>query len=386
MPEFVFLQPLDVLYLRGNRLFGAPGAHGESLMPPWPSLLAGALRSHLLAQAGVNVGAFGRGECRAEGELGDCLGTPQRPGTFRLAGLWLARRNGQIEPLLPCPADLFVGDNEVRYLRPSAAAGEEMQTSAPLAHCATLVAPKPGKPKTGLWLTGGGVGQYLRGAPLAAGDLIESRQLWRSDARVGIALDPGSRAAAKGKIYSTDAVAPAKDVGFLVALEGCPAGHFNPGLVRLGGDGRAAALQPCSASPPGPDLPRLSAEKRFRLALLTPGLFAGGWLPPQIECRDGECLWRGNGFKARLLAAAVPRAVVISGWDLAQRRPKPARRAAPAGSVYWFDQFEGDPAALAATVASGLWGGEPDPAADDRSRWAEGFNNALLANWETSAA
>ena len=44
-----FIEPLDVLFLRGNQLFGEPGSHGEALMPPWPSVAAGALRTRMLA-------------------------------------------------------------------------------------------------------------------------------------------------------------------------------------------------------------------------------------------------------------------------------------------------------------------------------------------------
>ena len=33
-----FIEPLDVLFLRGNKLFGDPGSHGESLVPPWPAI------------------------------------------------------------------------------------------------------------------------------------------------------------------------------------------------------------------------------------------------------------------------------------------------------------------------------------------------------------
>ena len=42
--EHRFLEPLDVLFLRANKLFGDPGSYGESLVPPWPSAAAGALR------------------------------------------------------------------------------------------------------------------------------------------------------------------------------------------------------------------------------------------------------------------------------------------------------------------------------------------------------
>ena len=59
MSTSVFIEPLDVLLLRGNKLFGDPGSHGEALIPPWPSVAAGALRSRMLADAGIDLAAFG---------------------------------------------------------------------------------------------------------------------------------------------------------------------------------------------------------------------------------------------------------------------------------------------------------------------------------------
>ena len=47
--RYYFIEPVGVLMLRGNRSFGADGEHGEALLPPWPSLFAGAFRSALLA-------------------------------------------------------------------------------------------------------------------------------------------------------------------------------------------------------------------------------------------------------------------------------------------------------------------------------------------------
>ena len=50
-----FIEPLDVLFLRGNQLFGEPGSYGEALMPPWPSVAAGALRTRILADDGFDA-------------------------------------------------------------------------------------------------------------------------------------------------------------------------------------------------------------------------------------------------------------------------------------------------------------------------------------------
>nr|WP_242476892.1 type III-B CRISPR module-associated Cmr3 family protein [Halochromatium glycolicum] len=80
---------------------------------------------------------------------------------------------------------------------------------------------------------------------------------------------------------------------------------------------------------------------------------------------------------ARLVSAAVPRAQVVSGWDLANWRPKPAQRAAPSGSVYWLDALEATPQALGKLAAEGLW---PDPC-DAPQRRPEGFNRFTFAVW-----
>lgn len=40
------------------------------------------------------------------------------------------------------------------------------------------------------------------------------------------------------------------------------------------------------------------------------------------------------------------RPAVVGGWDLAAGRPKPTRRAVPAGSVYFFELEDGDVDAL----------------------------------------
>ncbi|MDY6813388.1 MAG: type III-B CRISPR module-associated Cmr3 family protein, partial [Pseudomonadota bacterium] len=58
MSTSVFIEPLDVLFLRGNKLFGDPGSYGEALIPPWPSIAAGALRSRMLADDGTDLTAF----------------------------------------------------------------------------------------------------------------------------------------------------------------------------------------------------------------------------------------------------------------------------------------------------------------------------------------
>lgn len=382
--ETRFIEPLDVLFLRGNKLFGDPGSYGESLVPPWPSVAAGALRSRMLVDDGVDPAAFARGDAPHA-----TLGTPAAPGSFAVCAFHLARRHpdGRVEALIAPPADLVLAqgpDGEavnVRGLTPSQPA-TGLLASSPFAWLPVLAEPARSKPAGSHWLTDAGWRDYLAGRVPQPDQLVKSSALWQIDPRVGVGLDASTRSAADGRLFSVQAVAMAKrehaergfDVGFLAAVSGAvpPAG----GVLRLGGDGRAAALSATTITLPEPDYDAIATARRCRLVLATPGLFAGGWLPTGATGTDaGEYRFDLHGVRARLVCAAVPRAEVVSGWDLAQWQPKPALRSAPTGSVYWLDEIEATPGALRKLAAAGLWR-EP---CEDAARRAEGFNRITLA-------
>ena len=331
-----FLQPLDVLFVRGNRPFGDPGSFGESLMPPWPSVAAGALRSQILARDGTDLAAFAAGRLPHPD-----LGTPQRPGTFTLTAFQLARLDvdGGIDAIYAPPADLVVardpsGALAVQRLSPRPLAAGIL-ASAPLPKVPVLAEPTRRKAATGLWLTQAGWTSYINGATPTPGDFIEHHALWQLDPRIGVGLDPVRHRADDGKLFSPQAMAPRPGVGFLVGVAG--AEPPTSGTLRLGGDGRGAAVSAAAFTPPQPDLEAIVAAGRCRIALTTPGIFSDGWRLPRV---DGDGRWRLNGVGARLVCAAVPRADVVSGWDLAQWQPKAAKRAAPTGSVYWLEDVD----------------------------------------------
>lgn len=371
MTTYRFLQPLDVLYLRGNRLFGDPGSYGESLIPPWPSVAAGALRSRMLADDGIDPEEFAAGRAPHP-----TLGTPACPGSFAVTAFHLARcrADGHIEGRFAPPADLVLTGSEddgltVERLTPHPI-GSGIRSSAPLAKLPVLADSSRRKPVSGYWLTQRGWERYLAGQSIAPDDVEPTAKLWKLDARVGVGLDPERRRADDGKLFTAQAVALSSDVGFLVGVQG--ADPATRGTLRFGGDGRAAAIQTASYRPPLPDLDALIKARRCRLVLSTPGLFPAGWLPPGARA-DGR--WQLGGVSGTLVCAAVPRAEVISGWDLAQWQPKPAQRAAAAGSVYWIEDLHATADALRKLVASGLW----DTTADNPQRRAEGFNRFTFA-------
>ena len=386
-----FIEPLDVLFLRGNKLFGDPGSFGESLVPPWPSAAAGALRSALLVNKGIDPVRF------AKGEIDDPeLGTPERPGTFALTTFQLARRHRgdagrseHVEALFAPPADLVVyahdgGVPNVRMLRPrSLHDGVLCSQATPL--LAVLAEDKRGKPEHGQWLTAAGWERYLAGAALdPCRHFVPSACLWRVETRIGVGLDPAKRRAADGQLFSAQAVALRKaehdgaggqgfDVGFFAETTGAPLPESL--MLRLGGDGRGALSRRVKLRIPEPDYDALVRDRRCRLILTAPGIFARGWLPTGITGTGRDLRFDLHGVKGRLTCATVSRAEVVSGFDVAKGAPKPAQRTAPTGSVYWLEDLEATPESLRNLAARGLWSHPVENAA----RRAEGFNRISLA-------
>lgn len=372
--QYRFIQPLDILNFRGNKSFGEAGEHGESQMPPQPSIFAGALRSNWLAQQKIDLAAFANNKPLADNNLHQQLGTPEKPGSFRIQGIWLAKRTLESTAIadlyMPLPADVLALESAVHILKPlDLPAG--LQSSSISSSQAVLKASAE-KPKSGFWLNRKGMQAYLRGETLNENaHLITSSKLWQTDARLGIALQTETRTAEEGKIYTTESIAMEKNTGFVAVING--AADFPPtGSLRLGGDGRAASMAPCALDIPQPDWPLIEKSGQFKLILSTPALFKQGWQLPN----NGESLIRLGDGTATLACAAVGRFGVISGWDLAKWQPKDAERVTPAGSVYWLKDFTGSITSLQKLMQAGIGLDTLDP-----TRCAEGYNNFLIANW-----
>ncbi|WP_031433644.1 type III-B CRISPR module-associated Cmr3 family protein [Methylomarinum vadi] len=385
MTEFHFLQPLDVLYLRGNRLFADASTPGEAVMPPWPSLSAGALRAQILAEQGIDGGRFAVGDARLPEAMAQCLGSPTEPGDFRISHLLLAKTDaGQIIDIyMPLPSDMIVSGfasdkpTQIQYLQPQKLA-PQILCNARCGQIPVFRTATQAKPDSGLWLNRQGIAAWLNARPIRPEHLLESKRLWQTDPRLGIALDESARTTLEGQLYIVDTVAMAEDVGFLAGVSGAKGLLPETGVIRLGGDGRGARHGKIAWAMPEPDWSVIEQSKRFRVLLTTPGLFESGWLLPGMIEKNGEIIWQTDEFAAHLVSASITRSETVSGWDLAENKPKPALKAVNTGSVYWLDQFEGSIDSLHKLVEQGLSRIAVYP---DKRRSAEGFNNIMIAAW-----
>ena len=322
--QWVFIEPLDVWMFRDSKPFSAgQNFFARSLFPPQPGTMQGVIRSHYLERTGTDFRAY------AAGSLNTDVGTPSSMGELRITGPFVARRaNGKLTRYLPLPLDVMGGEMLL-----SPAQSFDYQTNAPFESWRPLIRHGKAelKKETGeeTWLDEGSFQVYLKG-DMQKVKLTPARDLYQREERTGLGMDHGRRAHAQSMFYRAEFVRPCEDVGLLVGLT---VEVFNQptGTLGIGGEGRSGRYEVLK-NYALPD----SAVKvdRVKIVLLTPAWFSGGWQPAS----GGWSRWVGKD--ARLVSLALGKPLALSGWDLANGRPKPLRHFVPAGSVFFFENAQ----------------------------------------------
>lgn len=310
------IEPRDTLVLRDGRPFVTGAISGKTLAFPWPSSVAG------LARTLIGSDAEGR---FVERDVTALANVPIR-------GPWLARGDAADEFLYPAPRDCvwFKAEGVTRYrLVPKqmpAGAESDLRDHALVGFAAE---PPQGKPDHGpaFWTW-----PELRRWLLAPEDRVRvdgafgMPELAR-ERRVHVAISSETQTAEQGMLFSTDGLRFSHGGQRLAVAFACddPRLETRCGLASFGGERRVSFVRRSSQAVVGvPDEIMAEGGRRLRVILLTPAVFRTGSVPKEI-------------LGARTVAAVVGRPEVSSGWDYNLGRPKPSRRMAPAGSVYWVD-------------------------------------------------
>jgi CRISPR-associated protein Cmr3 len=355
------VEPRDTLVIRDGRpvLEGAPPM--RSLDFPWPSTIAGFARTRI-----------------GTDERGTFTMTPEAAREIPVLGPWLAKLDeaGRIvDHLVPAPQDCMWHEAQPRTDPPRW--DRRRLTPIPLpAGCATdlpaayeLVGhagkTPPGKAGSGprFWRWSELERWLLRPEALTTLGADFGHAGPVREQRVHVSVDRERQTAADAMLFSTDGLrfTTGSRGRFAVAF-GCDDVRLVEGPVSLGGERRLSFLRRGEGKRV-PELPadlHLEAGGLARVVLLTPAIFRDGFVP------------RSFGEGTTIVAAVVKRAEVISGWDFEQRGPKPTRRMAPAGSVYWV-RLGKDVDARA--WAKGVW---MHSVADDRQDQNDGFGLAVV--------
>ena len=399
----LLLKPDDPLVFRDARPFSAdPGAYAETLPWPLPQTVAGALRTH--------IGPPGAASWTAEAAR-----AAKRIGVHNLLAL---DHGGGYRPFAPAPADAVWHDapeaGPPEALRPLGpySSGQGSDLPHPTLEPLVLKLNRTGKPQGPLphfWSLGA-VAAWLAAtaAPALAADDHSPGLL--TETRVHVAIDAATGAGRAGMLFATTGLhfprepAAAKPTAAILAREPADIQPAAAILVRvldappgwqpaaeylaLGGDRRAVAVEPASASlwPAfSPGTPP-AGGRRLRLYLATPALFSGGWRPGWLDAEtlEGSPSWLPEVPRLKLVAAAIGRRIPVSGWDMQARGPKATRYAVPGGSVYFFEVANQD-AMLTEAALRALWltsisddtPAGPDPAQDRH----DGYGLALPGIW-----
>lgn len=218
------------------------------------------------------------------------------------------------------------------------------------------------------------------------------------ETRAHLAIQPGERVGIDGMLFQTSGLrflqsgpsrlSPRRFALSLRCERATVAGRdlfLKEEIAPLGGERRLARWSPASKT--WPQMPevvreRIVATGRARLVLLSPAVFKNGALPGW----NGQP-WPSEGLvSATVRAASVPRPTVVSGWDLAasnapgkpKGRPKPTRRLAAAGSVYFLD-LKSEAAEDIRRWCDQTWFSCVSDIEQDRR---DGFGLAALGTWE----
>jgi CRISPR-associated protein Cmr3 len=336
------MEPLDVLFFRDGRPFGA--ATRAQSGQPQPQTLAGAVWTALLQQHGCRFDVMAKEVRKIQGTPTQeqwagavtAAGAPPWIARLQMRGPWLARGSrDSLDVLTPVPAILHTakkaGEDQAplhrlnplprRQQPPGWEPVEEGLRPLWIKHR------DPTEAATG-YLTRKGLQTFLSGGEPDPDELVKAKDLFDFDHRTGIEIAADPLTAKEGGIYGISLLALKPNVSLYAEVmlpgEAPPDALEALSTFAFGGEGRRVAVEPCGAYAWPTASPNRERQKPL-VMLTTPGLFRAGWKPKALD--------------EYIVAAAVPGAVAISGWDLARGGPKPTRFAAQAGSVYFLDSL-----------------------------------------------
>jgi CRISPR-associated protein Cmr3 len=365
------LEPRDPLIARDGRPFNAdPGAKASTLPFPMPSTIAGVARTR--AGTDLSTGLFRFTKPSDKPDLDKLLEQGIR-------GPVLVKHAATLEFFAPAPNDAFVlKDGSVRRLAPEARIPDELTdlTSDLLPVFMTNHdngKPHDKPPKYWSWK------QFKKWLldPQDLSNLPDGLIGPSVQTRSHVSVAHGTQTAVDGQLFQTSGLEFMHQPGLLGSAERLALAvetdlNIAPQIAPAGGERRLARWEQhehVTLPEIPPDLlEKINEARACRVILLTPAHFTQGYRPTWL-------LGKHAGIEATLKAAACGRAQVVSGWDFIKNKPKPTRRLAPAGSVY-FLKF-GDTGDLTEWL-NAIWMQNISDQPQDR---LDGFGLAVVGAW-----
>ncbi|HBW50502.1 MAG TPA: CRISPR-associated protein Cmr3 [Herpetosiphon sp.] len=406
------IEPRDPLIVRDGRPFNnTPGARAYTQSFPPPSVLAGVIRSQT-AYASKLQFTRNSDDNRHQGNK---LQPIQIYGPVLVELLEPNEANAEAEFLCPAPADALLFEPESKIEDKPSESVPWLRRLIPIQAPAKLVSDfnelglvglvepdprKPAKEQPHFWYwkrflqwlqdPAGLIDQTQTAAVQKSTDLgIQGLPI---DQRTHVEIKPDSQQAEDGRLFQTrglsftqandQRLAEARRLALYVHADYRDTTGLTipqPSIAPLGGERRLARWEPTERQLPACDQAILDAivkANACRVILLTPAMFAKGYRPTWL-------FEDPRGVQPKLAAIAIKRAQGISGWDLAIHKPKPTRRLAPAGTVFFLTFPEKENSAAIEAWVRNYWMHCISDAEQDRR---DGFGLAVLGAWDGKLA
>ncbi len=374
----LFIEPVEPLLFRTGRPFDAgENNFAESIFPPTPETLQGAVRATIAAHwsAGKTIA-----EAFEDYKLTALIGDTKGYGRFRITGLSLGRYEKaddkkHIERIFPMPVHILEEDDGKKrqaILTPKQPGDKNVHTNLP--SDMRLLYPKPkldtpdGKvePMRG-WLTEQVLQRILNTPEQVMPDkflrtekqdqdeeteVISDNDIFVRESRLGIGMNNRTKTTEEGLLYQIEMIRMNHQYksdyiyGFVVDIRLVTTSNGwqfindgdtqkeihlpDNGWMILGGERRAAQFEVIGTTSED----QATVQQTYNmLYLATPAVLSKGWQPSN---------WSNVQPERKPVAVAINRYQPIGGWLLDPKHAggtnKIIHRCVPAGTIYYFDE------------------------------------------------
>lgn len=412
--------PRDVMFFRDGHPLGG-SADGNGAYWPLPSVFHSSIRASLVRRFGPVIDSW---ESRHRPTEREKDRQKDKTTRFNFGGLktWGPfPKDAEGHIYVPTPADLLpadMGNLSGGVMQPLKGEGLNGQSNlpSPLQYIVGSRG-KPDKKTVNPWIRAGELQKYLEGTVQGL-ETIPASELYSAEARPGIEISAASRSIVEKQFYSAEYLRLERYVSMVAFVE-CEA--HRRGMASgtdimkelfaatrhdhliFGGQRGVAWMENCrrktTMTPLNLAGNESSPSTRVKWVLLSPALFANGWLPGLIDKETGKVRlkekiargdlprgkWRemihASGYiGAKLVAARIPKPLLASGWKLdlqaddAGGQTKSTRKYVAPGAVYY---FECDNVAEAQKLRKALHGQTQSDALGE-----QGFGLGVCGDWD----
>lgn len=316
----VYFEPEDWVSFREAKRFGVGDVAKTTLPTAIP--FYGAVRTALMIKKGI-VLDYHKPPSLSE-ELRELLGDENHPGKIRLYGPFIfSQCNGKRKHFFPAPKNVYVKDGSYKLMPCSSFKTKVDDYELDLAWIPDIKnVDEPEESYIEL--------EELKKLKQGESFKLENPSNFEIEVKTGIGLEKSSKRVQEGLLYNIS-VYRFKHGGFFMLTDSEETVNEVSKLdgVFLGGKQRWARVW--VEEFPFNLFEDIDSENAAIL-LLTPAIYSGGFIPKT-----------GRFGSVQIRAVVGARKVTVSGWDVANGRPKPMYHAVSSGAVYYLRGKPKDP-------------------------------------------